>query len=238
MAATPQERLALGVAALLLAGGATARVIRTDPPVSALTNPPSVEASASRLAAQVEDSVARAERRRTPLAAGERLDPNTADADELDRLPRVGPALAARIVEWRQARGPFRTLADLDSVPGVGPALLANVAPHLTLPAAPAAPSDRAPARKSSQSAASVADWANPAKSAAPARPAGATVDLNTATAEELAALPGIGPALARRVVEWRAANGRFRGVDQLVEVPGIGPAKLERLRPLVRATP
>ncbi|HEV3049104.1 MAG TPA: hypothetical protein VGX50_02275, partial [Longimicrobium sp.] len=64
MAATPQERLALGVAALLLAGGAAVRSLRTEPADPALTNPPAVEASASGLAAQVEDSVQRAERRR------------------------------------------------------------------------------------------------------------------------------------------------------------------------------
>lgn len=63
-------------------------------------------------------------------------------------------------------------------------------------------------------------------------------MELNQATPEELATLPGIGPALARRIVEWRGANGPFRAVDDLEKVPGIGPAKLERLRPLVRATP
>lgn len=233
---TPQERLALGVAALLLAGGATVRALRTEPVPAALTGPPAAEAPASRLAAQVADSVERAERRRAPLAPGERIDPNTAGTDELDRLPKVGPALAARIVEWRQAHGPFRTLADLDSVPGVGPALLRDAAPHLALAPAPAARGER----DSFQPAASVADWdRSPQKDVTHGPPAASSpVDVNTATAAELAALPGIGPALARRVVEWRAAHGPFRGVDALNDVPGIGPATVERLRPLVRATP
>lgn len=59
-------------------------------------------------------------------------------------------------------------------------------------------------------------------------------VDLNRATAEELDALPGVGPSTAEAIVEWRNRNGRFRSVDDLLEVPGIGPAKLERLRDLV----
>jgi competence protein ComEA len=63
-------------------------------------------------------------------------------------------------------------------------------------------------------------------------------VDVNTATAQELAALPGIGPALAGRIVAWRSAHGRFGSVDALAEVPGIGPATVERLRPRVRVTP
>ena len=64
--------------------------------------------------------------------------------------------------------------------------------------------------------------------------PAG-PVDLNTATAEQLDQLPGVGPATAQAILTWRTRNGRFRTVTDLLEVPGIGPAKLEALRPLVR---
>lgn len=234
MAATPQERLALGVAALLLAGGAAVRALRTEPADPALTRPPAAEASAAGLAAQVADSVERAERRRAPLAPGERIDPNTAGVDELDRLPKVGPALAQRIVDWRQSHGPFRTLADLDAVPGVGPALLRDAGPHLALAPAP----ERPAGRDSSQTAASVADLGRSPRNVMTGPPAASLLDVNRATAEELAGLPGIGPALARRVVEWRTAHGPFRSVDALADVPGIGPATVERVRPRVRATP
>lgn len=66
------------------------------------------------------------------------------------------------------------------------------------------------------------------------ARSAQQTVNLNTADAAALDALPGIGPVLAGRIVEWRAAHGRFADVDQLGEVDGIGPTLLTKLRPLV----
>ncbi|WP_235915700.1 ComEA family DNA-binding protein, partial [Puerhibacterium puerhi] len=64
---------------------------------------------------------------------------------------------------------------------------------------------------------------------------AGAVVDLNTADEAALDTLPGIGPALAGRILAWREENGRFTSVDELDEVSGIGPALLERLRDLVR---
>ncbi|MUL79310.1 ComEA family DNA-binding protein [Mycolicibacterium sp. CBMA 226] len=60
-------------------------------------------------------------------------------------------------------------------------------------------------------------------------------VDLNAATEEQLDGLPGIGPVMAKAIVAWRAAHGRFASVDQLGEVDGIGPGRLEKLRELVK---
>ena len=60
-------------------------------------------------------------------------------------------------------------------------------------------------------------------------------LDLNTATREQLDALPRIGPALADRIVAWREQNGRFTSVDDLGSVPGIGDKMLANLRDLVR---
>jgi competence protein ComEA len=64
---------------------------------------------------------------------------------------------------------------------------------------------------------------------------AGERVNLNTATVDQLDALPGVGPVTAAAIVAWRDAHGKFDSVDQLGEVDGIGPARLEKLRALVR---
>lgn len=61
-------------------------------------------------------------------------------------------------------------------------------------------------------------------------------LDLNHARADELARLPGVGPALAARIIAAREVTGRFGSVDDLDRVPGLGRTKIERLRPLVVA--
>jgi competence protein ComEA len=76
----------------------------------------------------------------------------------------------------------------------------------------------------------------SPGEGGDPAGPQGASslVNLNTATVADLDTLPGIGPALAQRIIEYRSKAGGFRTVDELDNVSGIGPAKLDELRSLV----
>lgn len=66
------------------------------------------------------------------------------------------------------------------------------------------------------------------------ASPAGALVNLNTATEADLDTLPDVGPVTAQSIIAWRAEHGGFSGVDELLEVDGIGEATLSRLAPLV----
>jgi competence protein ComEA len=158
------------------------------------------------------------EARERPLAPGERIDLDRADRAEIERLPRVGPELARRIVEHRETHGPFGSLAALDEVPGVGAALLASLERYVSFSGA------RLPARGGPPGAAP--------------RPSGrgceegARVAVNRATEAELDCLPGIGPALARAIVADRASRGPYRQVEDLARVKGIGPALLGRLAP------
>jgi competence protein ComEA len=61
--------------------------------------------------------------------------------------------------------------------------------------------------------------------------PAGGKVNLNTATAEQLDTLPGVGPVTAQAILDWRQKNGRFGAVEDLLDVKGIGDATLAELR-------
>ncbi len=154
-----------------------------------------------------------------PLAAGERIDVDRAGPSELTRLPRVGTSLAKTIVAWREAHGPFGSLAALDQVPGVGPGLLARLEPHVRFSGTPR------PAEVAGGGSLLLEPVDGPRVGAAP------VLSLNTATAEELERLPHIGPGLAARIVAYRERHGAFAAVDSLVRVPGIGPATLARIR-------
>jgi len=65
-------------------------------------------------------------------------------------------------------------------------------------------------------------------------QPKPAPVNINTATVEELARLPGIGPRIAERIVQHREKNGPFRRVEELLIIRGINRKKFEKIRPLV----
>ena len=152
-----------------------------------------------------------------PLGPGERIDADRATAAELARLPRVGLALAKRIVADREARGSFGGPTGLDRVPGVGPGLLATIGPHLAF---------------SGPSSQPIPLPITPIQPGGPAEPSGSEpLDLNLADASALDALPGVGPARARAIVAYRQANGPFHAVQELSRVPGIGPAALARLQ-------
>jgi len=77
-----------------------------------------------------------------------------------------------------------------------------------------------------------------PSADAAPKRSHQGLLDLNRATDQDFDALPGIGPRLAERIMEYRQSAGAFRSLDELRAVKGIGKKKFERIRPLVTVTP
>ncbi len=77
-----------------------------------------------------------------------------------------------------------------------------------------------------------------PFTTAPPKRSHKGLLDLNRAAEQDFDALPGIGPRLAERIMEYRQSVGAFHSLDELREVKGIGKKKFERIRPLVTVTP
>jgi len=126
------KRAALLLACLALAGAAVRYALSPSP-----SSPPGdvqLQSPTPSPGAGLRETARRAAQLSRPLAPGERIDLDRADVTEITRLPRVGTALAQRIVAWRTEHGLFGSLARLDSVPGIGPKLLEAIRPWVTQP--------------------------------------------------------------------------------------------------------
>lgn len=232
---TDRERKSMQRAALILGGAALIRfvVIAPAPAEPVLGDRPSI--ADSLLAAG--DSVAEEQERRSrPLAEGETLDPNVAGAEELDRLPGIGASKALRIVREREENGPYASVDDLARVSGLGPKSVERLKPYLRVVGGGGSDSAgrRGAVAAGSGPSAGEGRRAGGGRGAASAD-SGALVDLNRATAEELQALPGIGPVMAERIVALRNERGRFRKLEELMEVKGVGERTFARLKPLMK---
>lgn len=94
----------------------------------------------------------------------------------------------------------------------------------------------RIPPGRASSSSLSSSTTTGPGGTAAAKPAARFPLNINTASAGDLEAAPGIGPSLAARIVDYRGANGPFASLDDLLNVPGIGRKTLDKLRPYLTA--
>jgi len=166
------------------------------------------------------------------------LDLNRATAEDLDALPGLGPALAQRIVDYRKAHGPFKQIEDLGEIPGIGPQNLAKLKPSLGLGGPDAMPPPAGEASITTGESFSGTQFDSQAgrlpgrKSGLKSKTPGSVIDPNRASQADLETLPGIGPVLARRIMDYRRVHGPYRKIADLRKVSGIGPKKLEKIKP------
>lgn len=173
----------------------------TDKRPPAVTPAPGARASTPAPPARTKPSEVRSDHR---------VNLNTADAATLEALPGVGPVIAKEIVTAR----PFRNVDDLEKVSGIGPAKFAQLKDLVTVESATVR---QAPARQKGE------------PRSAPAI-GQAKVNINTATREELEALPGIGPVKAQAIIAARP----FDQVDDITRVKGIKEGTLRKIRDYV----
>jgi len=126
------RRAALLLACLALAGAGVRHFFSPSP--NAPPGDVQLQSTAVAQPGGLRETARRAAQLARPLLPGERIDIDRADVSEITRLPRIGPALAQRIVAWRTEHGPFGTLSRLDSVPGVGVKLLDAIRPFVVQP--------------------------------------------------------------------------------------------------------
>lgn len=141
----------------------------------------------------------------------ERIDINQATMADLVKVKGVGKKTAEKILAYRDASGPLKTMSQLQDVKGIGKSSLQTMICYFFVEAEGKLPCEVATIRRGT-----------------------GPLNLNTATAKELQALPGIGKKKSENIVNDRAANGLYHSVDDLQRIKGIGRGMVEKLTPLV----
>ena len=164
------------------------------------------------------------------LSAGALIDINSADQKSLESLPGVGPATAQEIIKGR----PYRSVDDLGNVKGIGKSKLEKIRPLVTVGGQPAAkaPAAAPPAATKVPTTADQGAKGAPAetkKAARAAIPAG-PVNINTASKEQLEALPGIGPSKAQAIIDGRP----YQKTEDIMKVKGIKQKTYDKIKDLI----
>ena len=142
------------------------------------------------------------------------VDINRADLQELQRINGVGPAIAQRIIDYRNAHGAFSSVEDLINVKGIGNARLNQIRSQVTLSGGSSyytAPNTTRPNTNTNTNS--------------------GLIDINHANLQELQRIKGVGATTAQRIIDYRNQHGTFSQVEDLLNVRGIGASKLKQIR-------
>jgi len=179
------------------------------------------------------------------------VDVNSADVKTLETLPGIGPVLAQRIIEGR----PYKTLADLGKTKGISQAKLDAIKDDVTFGSATTLAKETAAkstttaaeSKARQQTTPATAQQTGPKKDqAAPLTSTGRAsgslnpgqkININKATAGELDRLPGIGPAKAQAIIDYRNQNGAFKTTEDIQKVKGIKAGTFSQVKDFIKVT-
>lgn len=158
-----------------------------------------------------------------------KFDPNTANLRELSLIPGLGPSLAEKLVEFRREKRLTRP-EDLLEIHGIGPATVGKLEQWFvwverdSIEEVRKLPAEKFPEKNQGNM---------PFVRSAKLKAGDPKLDINTAGSEDLVRLPGVGPALVRRIIEEREVKP-FSSVDDLMRVPGIGPKTFAKIKSMI----
>ncbi len=163
-----------------------------------------------------------------------RLDINRATLEQLDQLPGIGPKKAQLIIDYREANKGFRAVEELLNISGIGEKTYSGLKGYVCVDE----PQEGQPAPSTAQLPApftpllvtvpAVAGVQKELQGVFSPHASLATVNINTASSEELKRLDGIGDALAGRIIQYRQEHGPFRSSQDIMKVKGIGQVRYE----------
>ncbi|MFH1563253.1 MAG: ComEA family DNA-binding protein [Nitrospirota bacterium] len=156
----------------------------------------------------------------------EKVNINTAFLEELIELPKIGLQTAKRIIEYRKTYGKFRAIEEITKVKGIGQKTLEKIKGEITVGTISSLVGQAS--SLSSSNLLSKSNTFNEGKTF------DKKVNLNTASLKEIESLPKIGPVIAKKIIEYRNANGGFKSIEEIMEVRGIGEKTYEKIRELI----
>lgn len=155
--------------------------------------------------------------------ASTKININSANSDQLQQLPHVGPVTAELIIQYRNLNGAFASVDSLTAVKGIGPKTLEKIKPMAFCGEFSQQSNSSEPKKKPSP------------EPTQPVVPEAGKININTASAEELQSLPRVGPVMAERIIQYRKDNGPFPTIESIVNVKGIGPKTFLKLKPIIK---
>ncbi len=183
------------------------------------------------------------------------VDVNSASAKTLETLPGVTPTLAKNIIAGR----PYQSVADLGKVQGMSKSKLDAIKGDVTFGAASTTTAKKSTKKQSASNSTETAATPPPAATSTSGKETsssttgttqttptptgsasgklapGQTININSASAEELDALPGIGPTKAQAIVDYRNQHGNFKSIEDIENVKGIKSGEFSKIKDYIR---